>query len=78
MFGLKCKCRDNIKEDYQDWSDNYLEHEKILQQNTLKRRKIEQKLRLLEIASNCSVPGEPSSRTIERAQEFNKYIQDND
>lgn len=44
-----------------------------------KHKKIkEEKLRLLEIASNCSVPGEASSRTIERAIEFKKYIQDNE
>ena len=41
-------------------------------------RQQDQKLRLLEIASNCSVPGEASSRTIERAIEFKKYIQDNE
>lgn len=78
MFGLKWKWRDKVEEDYQEWTDNYLEHEKLLQQNTLKRRRKEEKLRLLEIASNCSVPGEASSRTIERAIEFKKYIQDNE
>lgn len=77
MFGLKFKCKDKIEEYYQDWSDNFLEQEKILQQNTLKTRKVEQKLRLLEVASKCSIPGEPSSRTIERAIEFKKYIDEN-
>jgi len=67
--------RDKIEEDYEDWKATYLEQEKILQTNTLKRRRVEQKLRLLEIASNCSLPGESSSRTIERAEEFKKYIQ---
>jgi hypothetical protein len=74
MFGLNWKWKDKIEEDYQEWSDNYLEQERLLQQNTLKRRRVEQKLRLLEISSNCSVPGEPSSRTIERAVELKRYI----
>lgn len=34
----------------------------------------EEKLKLLEIASNCAIPGEPSSRTIERAVAFKKYL----
>lgn len=49
-----------------------------IHQSAKSNRMKEEKLRLLEIASNCSVPGEPSSRTIERAQEFKKYIQDNE
>lgn len=38
------------------------------------KRRREEAFRLLEIASNCSVPGEPSSRTIERAVELKRYI----
>ena len=41
--------------------------------NKIKESK-EEKLKLLEIASNCAIPGEPSSRTIERAVAFEKYL----
>jgi len=56
------------------------EHQNIIDyldgQHLVARRKRlkESAFRLLEIASNCSVPGESSSRTIERAEEFKKYI----
>ncbi len=53
---------------------DYLESQHLIA--NYKREK-EQKKRLLEIASNCSIPGEPSSRTIERAIEFKKYIDEN-
>jgi hypothetical protein len=59
----------------EDEHDNILEYLEEQQQVARYKRQLEQKLRLLEIASNCSVPGESSSRTIERAEEFKKYIQ---
>ena len=61
-----------------DEQDNILEYLEEQQQVARHKRQLEQKLRLLGIASNCSVPGEPSSRTIERAEEFKKYIQSNE
>ena len=66
--------KDTIEENYQKWQDNYLEQEKISQQGALKRREKEEKLKLLEISSNCAIAGEPSSRTIERAVAFEKYL----
>jgi hypothetical protein len=61
-----------------DDHDNILEYSEEQHQVAKHKRQLEQKLRILEIASNCSVPGETSSRTIERAEEFKKYIQSND
>ncbi len=75
MFGWFKKDKIDIEVD--DFAENFLkEMEEKQKQNNIKRL-IEQKLRLLEIASNCSIPGESSSRTIERAVEFKKYIDEN-
>lgn len=50
---------------------DYLEEQHLIAKH---KRVYEQKLKLLEIASNCCIPGESASRTIERAVEFKKYI----
>ena len=60
-------------------SDNKAELESIdevlesMHKSAEYKRLKEERFRLLEIASNCSIPGESSSRTIERAIEFKKY-----
>ncbi len=54
--------------------DNISEEIKETKAREILRKSKEEKLKLLEIASNCAMPGEPSSRTIERAVAFKKYL----
>ena len=66
--------KDHVEEDYKEWLSNCIEQVKLSQEEIFSQKMKEERLRLLEIAANCSIPGESASRTIERAIEFKKYI----
>jgi hypothetical protein len=68
--------RGDDKENHEEWLSDCIEQERLSQEKTFSQRMREERLRLLGIAANCSIPGESASRTIERAIEFKKYIYD--